>query len=118
MKKIFLILSVVLVSCDAKIQDAVVVEQININSGSGASHKYEVKLKSSDGAVADVYYYTDFRYQINDTLISTFEFFEGRNADVQKLRKENDSLKKELEVNKYYLQILRERVIFDTVKKR
>ena len=31
---------------------------------------------------------------------------------------ENDSLRNELKIIKYYLEILKERVIFDTLKKR
>lgn len=118
MKKIILILlsilSITFASCgDAKLYDAVVVEQINILDGK--DYKYEVKLKT-DINNDDAYYYTNFRFQVGDTLVSYYQFFEGKNAEIGRLSQENDSLRKELSVSNYYLQILKERVIIDTLK--
>jgi len=122
MKKIILIVfslflvTTLLTSCsDAKLSDAVVVEQINILEGQ--SHKYEVKLHT-DANGNDAFYYTDFRFQVGDTLISYYQFFEGKNSEIKRLSNENDSLKKELNVSNYYLQILKERVIIDTLKRK
>ena len=119
MKKLLLILSVAitLVSCsDAKIYEAVVVEQINILENQ--SYKYEVKLHTVNNEDA-AFFYTNFRFQVGDTLISYYQFFEGKNNDIRKLKRENDSLRKELNVSNYYLQILKERVIIsDTLKKK
>jgi hypothetical protein len=119
MKKILFLFvaSIVLVACTSKaeLDDAVVVEQINILEGQ--PHKYEVKLntKTEDG---QAYLYTNFRHQVGDTLISYYEFFESKNSEIKKVTKERDSLKKELEVANYYLQILKERVIIDSIKRK
>lgn len=122
MKKITLIaisiflLSTLLTSCsDAQISDAVVVEQINIVNGS--SHKYQVKLHT-DNESNEAYYNTNHRFQVGDTLVSYYEFFESKNSEVRKLSIQNDSLRNELKNIKYYLEFLKERVIFDTLKKR
>ena len=122
MKKITLIaisifsLSTLLTSCsDAQISDAVVVEQINIVEGT--SHKYQVKLHT-DNSSSDAYYNTNHRFQVGDTLVSYYEFFESKTSEVRRISKENDSLRNELKIIKYYLEILKERVIFDTLKKR
>jgi len=118
-KKIILLLcvTVYLTSCSnrAEIDDNVIVEQINILEGQ--THKYEVKLKTKPNT-GEVYLYTDFRFQVSDSLISYYEFFEGKNQDIRRISKENDSLRNELKIIKYYLEILKERVIFDTLKKR
>ena len=122
MKKITLIaisiflLSTLLTSCsDAQLSDAVVVEQINIVEGS--SHKYQVKLHTDVGG-CDAFYNTNHRFQVGDTLVSYYEFFEAKNSDIRRISKENDSLKKELQTIKYYLEILKERVIIDTLKRK
>ncbi len=118
-KKIILLLcvTVYLTSCSnrAEIDDNVIVEQINILEGQ--THKYEVKLKTKPNT-GEVYLYTDFRFQVSDSLISYYEFFEGKNQDIRRISMQNDSLRNELKNIKYYLEILKERVIFDTLKKR
>lgn len=120
MKKLFLlpILSVFLFSCvnKAELDESVVVEQINILEGQ--NFKYEIKLKTAPNS-GDAYYYTNFRHQVGDTLVSYYEFFEGKDREVKRLRKTKDSLERELDVAKYYLQILKEKVIIsDTLKKK
>ena len=104
MKKITLIaisilsLSTLLTSCsDAQLTDAVVVEQINIVNGS--SHKYQVKLHT-DNSSSDAYYNTNHRFQVGDTLVSYYEFFESKNSEVRRISKENDSLRNELKIIK------------------
>ena len=116
MKKTFYILvsTIILASCsDASIKDAVTVEQVNIYNVEG--YKYEVKLKSS---VNDVFYYTNERFQVGDTLYSYYQYFEGKGTESRTLKLTIDSLRNELKITKYYLEILKERVIFDTIKKR
>jgi len=131
MKNILILLtSLVLLSCDdAKMSDAIVVEQINILNGS--SHKYEVKLKT-DVNSNDVFYYTNFRHQVGDTMISFYENFENQKSSFQNqksiiqerdnqilnLTRVNDSLKKELEISNYYLELLQRKLIFDTIKRK
>jgi hypothetical protein len=39
-------------------------------------------------------------------------------SDIKRVSMENDSLKNELKIVKYYLEILKERVIIDTLKRR
>lgn len=84
MKKIYLtfcVLACIFTSCvnTAEINDNPVVEKIIINDVKDTSedYRYSVYFKtkySSTGAVM----YTDFRYQVGDTLISYYEFFEKR----------------------------------------
>ena len=118
MKKLFLVLMpLVLFSCEsAKLNEAVVVEQINVLE-SGA-YKYEVKLHTQSSNSADAFYYTNFRFQVSDTLVSFFEFFEGKNIELKKMTRENDSLKKELAISNYYLQILKDRLVVDIIPKK
>lgn len=117
MKKLItiFIISIVFVSCGpAKLDNNVVVEQINILEKD--NYKYEVKLKTRESE-ADAYYYTNFRFQVGDTLVSYYEFFEGKNSEIKRLVKENDSLKKELSLSNYYLNMLKERVT-DTLRRK
>lgn len=114
---ILLIAAITLSSCGpAKIFDNVVVEQINVLDGN-KEYKYEVKLHTGPNETF-AYYYTNFRFQVSDTLISYLEFFEGKNSEIRKLSRENDSLKKELNVSNYYLQLLKERVNIDIPNKK
>lgn len=109
------LLSTIFTSCsDAKISESVVVEQINILENQ--SHKYEVKLHTDiDGNEA--YFYTNFRFQVGDTLVSYFQYFEEKNTDIIRVSKERDSIKKELILSNYYLQILKDRFT-DTLKRK
>jgi hypothetical protein len=119
MKKIVLLVFVTIMfaSCGpAKIQEAVVVEQINILENK--DYKYEIKLHTMQGSDASAYYYTNFRHQVGDTLLSYYEYFSGKGQQVSTLQFEVDSLKKELQASKYYLRILEEKVIFDTIRKK
>lgn len=119
MKKLFLSLFVgmlILSSCgnSAQMIDAVVVQQINVLEGK--SHKYEVifKTRSNDNASL----LTNFRYQVDDTLFGNSEYFSGRSEQISVLVKKNDSLLKELNTTKYFLEIMKERFLNDSLKKK
>lgn len=78
MKKILCILSValILVSCGKNHVSTIVgnpvVDQINI--GGGENFKYEVYFKTNGEDASRLL--TNFRYQVGDTLISYYEFFD------------------------------------------
>lgn len=121
MKKISLILigiiSLFAVSCSepSKISDKIVVSQINIIENGGDSHKYEVEFKTS-GTTKSLYY-TNHRYQVGDTL-DVLEATKEVNAyNSARYKRENDSLRKELQIKDYYLSIMKEKIIFDSIKK-
>ncbi len=79
----------------SEIENTLVVEQVNTNSASQCSdcleslYKYCVKLKSNSG---EVYYYTNFKHEIGDTLVSIFEFTDSRESIIKKDRNLIDSL--------------------------
>lgn len=114
-----MLLSTIFVSCgSSNINDAVVVEQIYVlDNSEGQSHKYKVKLKTNPGS-SDVYYYTNYRFQVGDSLISYYEHFDKKNTEISRLKRENDSLKKELSVSNFYLQMLKERILTDTLRRK
>lgn len=120
MKKISLILiataSILLTSCRdySIIDDSIVVEQINILEGK--SHKYQVKLKSRVNE-KDVYYYTNYRHQVGDTMVVLTEFFGKKDAENKILKVRIDSLSKALDKANYYLELLNEKVIFSEKEK-
>ena len=121
MKKLFGIIAIatILTSCsDANINDAVVVERIDVlENTEGQNHKYKVKLKTSSLG-SDAFYYTDYRFQVGDSLISYYEYFDKNNSEIARLKKENDSLKKELSVSNFYLQMLKEKILTDTIRRK
>lgn len=94
-------------------KDAVVVEQINILENQ--DRKYEVKLKTDQG---EAYYYTDFRHQVGDTLLSSYEYFSTKGVQISTLSRKVDSLQKELNFANYYLSILRDKVVLDTAHRK
>ena len=102
MKKIFyiLILSALFSSCTgegaASIEKSIVVEQVNLTKKRSDcstclqnSYSYRVKLKSHSG---EIYYYTDFRHDVGDTLLSVFEFNDDRDMMRINFKKTQDSL--------------------------
>ncbi len=113
MKQLIILFSfvVLLSSCrdSSTIENNPVVEQININVN--AKYKYSVKLNTSD--ISDAYMLTDFRYQVGDTLISYFEYFETRlkpTQDSLKLYKEKTAiLEKENISLKTYIKFLQDK---------
>ena len=114
-----MLLSTIFVSCGpSKINDAVVVEQIDVlENTDGQNYKYKVKLKTSPGTL-ETYYYTNYRFQVGDSLISYYEHFDKKNTEISRLKRENDSLKKELSVSNFYLQMLKERILTDTLRRK
>lgn len=88
MKKIITILTlaITLTSCKdtSTIENNPVVSQINVNT-TNSSFKYEVFFKTRTPS-EDSKMLTNFRYQVGDTLISYYEFFES------KLKPTHDSL--------------------------
>ena len=118
-----LALSILLVSCGgrADIDEAVVVEQINISNSE--KYKYEVKLKTRVPDGGEVYYHTNFRFQVGDSLVSYYENFDSKNTalikvqgEIANLKRQNDSLINELKSANYYLGILKEKLIISTSK--
>lgn len=102
MKKIFyiLILSALFSSCTgegaASIEKSIVVEQVNLTKKRSDcstclqnSYSYRVKLKSHSG---EIYYYTDFRHDVGDTLLSVFEFNDDRDFLEFNCKKTQDSI--------------------------
>lgn len=128
MKKLLSIFaaSILLASCSSRadIEEAVVVEQINIKND--GNYKYEVKLKTrpmEGGEGGEAYYHTNFRFQVGDTLVSYYQNFDMKSKEliaakneIQDLKAKNDSLDKELKSCKYYLQILQEKLIINGSK--
>ena len=106
---LFAIAATTLVSCDggeSSIEQTLLVEQVNINNNlkekdcSQCSvsdiYKYRIKIKSYSGAT---YYYTDYKHEVGDTLLSSKMFIQQEVEDraalkneVIKLRRANDSL--------------------------
>ena len=97
MKKLLFILAVTfsLSSCvsdyvDAHLNDHVVVEQIKlISTDTNGVSNYQVKLQTSQGGA---YYYTTYKHEAGDTLVSIFEFTDHREKLVKNERQVNDSL--------------------------
>jgi len=103
MKKLLFILAITfsLLSCvdgyvDAEIYDNMVVEQIKLVSTdtSGVSH-YKVKLATHQGGA---YYYTTYRHEAGDTLVSIFEFTDHREQLLKNEKAVSDSIKNELKM--------------------
>jgi len=93
-----LLIVVLFASCneriDARINDHVVVEQIKLveTDTNGVAH-YQVKLQTSEGGA---YYYTTYKHEAGDTLVSIFEFSDNREQLIKKEKLRNDSIKSEL----------------------
>jgi len=85
----------------ASIEKSLVVEQVNKNSKDvncsdclRSVYAYKVKLKTNSGSV---YYYTDYKHEVGDTLLSIFEFTDSRDGIIKQTEYERDSI---IEVNK------------------
>jgi hypothetical protein len=101
--------AMVLVSCEegeSEIEQTLVVEQVNINGGDidkdcdqcglKNQYKYKIKIKSNSG---ETYYFTDYKHEVGDTLLSSKMFVQQEVEDraalkneVARLQKVNDSL--------------------------
>jgi hypothetical protein len=93
-----LLIGLAFTSCnsgDAEIENTLVVEQVNTNDNPGCSdclqstYKYRVKLKTHSGSVS---YYTDYKHEVGDTLVSIFEFTDNREGVIKKTEFIVDSL--------------------------
>jgi hypothetical protein len=93
-----LLVGLVLTSCnneDASIEKSLVVEQVNTNGSPGCSdclaakYKYRIKLKTYSGSVS---YYTDYKHEIGDTLVSLYEFTDNREGVIKQGESALDSL--------------------------
>lgn len=121
MKKISLILigfvSILSTSCidSSKIKEKIIVSQINIIDDDRDNHKYEVELKTE--GLHKALYYTNYRYQVGDTLDVLEATKENMYSSLNRYKRENDSLRKELQIKDYYLSIMKEKIIFDSIKK-
>lgn len=104
--KIFLTLAIAftIVSCneagDASVESNLVVEQVQVNNEDGNcpsclvnSYKYRVKLETNSGSI---YYYTDYKHEAGDTLLSIFEFTDKRERIIKNMEVNADSL---IEIN-------------------
>lgn len=121
MKKLYSILilfvAAILASCgSSSLNGSVVVTQIDIIPAPN-TYKYKVKLETADGG-QDAYYYTNFRHQVGDTLISYYEFFEGKDLEYNNLKRQKDSLERELKFTKIVLDMFKEKLIIDTLKRK
>ena len=113
--KLFSIVSLIIFmsSCSeqvvSNIEKTLVVEQIEANLDVNCDnclekdYRFKVKLRSQSG---EVYYYTNYKHEVGDTLISSFEFYDTKKNDVrerdniidslvdvnEKLNKKNESL--------------------------
>ncbi len=85
-----LLITLALTSCnEAEIQNALVVEQINVVEECTDCYQYRVKLKTTSGVA---YYLTDYKHEVGDTLVSIFEFKDNREGSFKKTELVIDSL--------------------------
>ena len=85
-----LLIAVSFTSCsevgDASIEQSLVVEQIKTNSATNcqgclaSAYSYRVKLKTHTG---NLYYYTNYKHEVGDTLLSIFEFTDSRDGIIK-----------------------------------
>lgn len=106
-KLIFAFALILLASCTSNITDRVYVE--NVSESDNSDYLYKVCLSSDNG----VFYYTNYKFQIGDSLVSVGEVsiqskkaFEDAITLNDSLIKENQILKKKIEEIEMYNQIL------------
>jgi len=103
--KQFKLLSVLLVailftSCgpegEASIENSLVVEQVektvessNCSDCLQSIYPYRVKLKTNSGSV---FYYTNYKHEVGDTLLSIFEFTDSRDGIIKTTENARDSI--------------------------
>lgn len=118
---LFAIAAIALTSCNdtAEIEKTIVVEKVETNNKSNhncgncpeSKYDYKIRIKSESG---DVYYYTNFKHEVGDTLISIFEFKDNGNKAVKNKQHELDSivdLNSKLQKKNEELQIYNELLI-------
>lgn len=107
------VLFLFLISCDAIIRDKVYVEAVQDSDID--SYLYRITLESSN---TTVYYYTDFKYQVGDSLLTNSQLSFKNSNVLDYSIKNNDSLKIENEklnskieeltlINKLLLEIVK-----------
>lgn len=81
---------------DASIEQSLVVDQIekakkqsNCESCLQNRYSYRIKLKTNSG---NVFYYTDYKHEVGDTLLSIFEFTDSRDGIIKQREAVVDSL--------------------------
>jgi hypothetical protein len=95
-----LLVGLVFTSCspegEASIEKSLVVERVEQTVASSncsdclqSVYSYRVKLKANSGSV---FYYTDYKHEIGDTLISIFEFTDSRDGIIKTTESQRDSL--------------------------
>jgi len=102
MKKLLFILTTValLTSCsheniDAQINDNLIIEQIKlINTDENGIAHYVAKIQTVQGRA---YYYTTYRHEAGDTLLSIYEFSDSRGKIAKRELQINDSIKVDLD---------------------
>lgn len=100
--------AITLTSCmeESEIEKTIMVEKVETNDKNNApcsdcpedTYDYKIKLKSESGKV---YYYTNFKHEVGDTLISIFEFKDNGEKATKAKQYEVDSL---VELNKKILK--------------
>ena len=99
-----LLIAIVFTSCDdtgdASIEKTLVVEQVKTTENTANCstcltniYKYRIKLKTNSG---NVFYYTDYKHEIGDTLLSIFEFTDSRDGIIKSTEYKLDSISIEL----------------------
>ncbi|MEK6828803.1 MAG: hypothetical protein AABY15_01665 [Nanoarchaeota archaeon] len=78
------------------VEKTLVVEQIEVNAETSCEnclekeYRYRVKINSNSG---EVYYYTNYRHEVGDTLVSSFEFADASKDELKEKTYEVDSLR-------------------------
>lgn len=101
--KLFAILSLLtfLSSCSqpAIVEKTLLAEQIEVNLNSNCedclekNYRYKVKLGSNSG---EIYYYTNYKHEVGDTLVSSYEFFDAKENSIKQKNELIDSLINEI----------------------
>lgn len=82
------LLALFMLSCeDATIEKRVIVEKVDFSDRD--DYKYKVTLFSSG---EDVHYYTNYKHQVGDTLVSLYEFTDNREVVLKSQVRRADSL--------------------------
>jgi len=108
-KIVFLLLSFFVLSCEdySVIEKDVVVKRVE-SLGEGSEYKYKVEINNSGGA--GVYYYTNYKFEIGDTLVSSRQFIhkeaEARGADRVRKDTEIEILKSQIDTMKNIIDSL------------
>lgn len=85
-------LSMFVMSCssDVTIENTIVVEQVDVSDRE--DFLYKVKLQNACSECGEVFYYTNYKHQVGDTLVSIFEFTDNRESLLKIERSKLDSI--------------------------